>query len=251
MMMRTVVALLLVSSIGVLASAKRHAVIHRGLRTTAPKEVTAIDEEAKVRNVFGAFSQKMGSLYMLKKEKDDVLQMPQGMSVPLQDPDDLVSPLLKKLDKKCATRFEETLHGEAKGMHALDLSSKTLKKDCENKFEGKLCSTKATILTEQKDPGTQNDVKASFVMNGESCIPEECVSSQNLAALADFMRGRAQTMAEENMGEDLKIALNVDCSEVKRGGEVHSPAPKSGAAAGFAPAALTSILLGASLLAFA
>lgn len=252
MMMRSVVALLLVvSSLGVLASARR-VVYRRGLRTT-PK-ATVIDEKAKLRNVFGAFSQKMGNLYMFKEQKDDVLQMPQGMSVPLQDPEDLVSPLLKKLDKKCATRFEQTLHGEAKGMHALDLGSKTLQKDCEKKFEGKLCSTKATILTEQTDPGTQNDVKATFEMDGESCIPEECVSSKNLAALADFMRGRAQTMAEENMGEDLKIALNVDCSAHQPGGEVVSPTPKSGAAAGFraiGPAALTSMLLGASLFAFA
>lgn len=249
--MRTVALLLLVSLAAVATAHRGHR--NKVLRRTTPV-VTAIDEKSKVHNVFGAFSKKMGDLYMLKEgHGDDVLQMPQGMSVPLQDPDDLVTPLVEKLDKKCGERFTQTLHGEAKSMHTLDLASKSLKKDCEKKYEGKLCATKATIHTNHKDSGTQNDVVARFEMDGDSCIPEECVSSNNLAALAEFMRGRAVTMGEE-MGNDLEIALNVDCSDEEvlgeAGGKIVSPQPKSAAAQSVAPA-MTLLVAAASLVALA
>jgi len=216
-----------------LLASTSYAFRHRNgnIRLRTPKDqrvaATSISESAKVNQVFGAFSKKMGNLYMLHRREEggeDVLQMPQGMSISLQDPDDLITPLMKKLDKKCGQRFEQTLKGDAKGMHALDLGSKTLKKDCEKEFKGKLCGTKATIRTQHTDSGTDNEVKGRFVMDGDSCVPEECVSSKNLAALAEFMRGRAQTLGEE-VGNDLEISLAVDCSkhEEERGGSVISP----------------------------
>merc|ERR1719440_2323949 len=98
-------------------------------------------------------------------------------------------------------------------------------------MEGRLCDTRATIKTDSVDQSTQNDVKAQFTTDGESCIPKECVKANDLAALAEFMRGRAETMGKE-MGSELEIALAVDCGEHDelKGGNIHSPAPKSKAA---------------------
>lgn len=223
----------LIFLLSVIAVAAAHRGSHRGHQHQHHQTPLVVSEEAKVHALFNSFSKQMGTLFVVKEsEVEDVLQSPQGMSIPLQDPKDQVTPLMEKLDKKCGQRFEQTLKGDAQGMHGLDLGqkSKNLKKDCEKKFEGKLCATKATIHTTHTDTGTDNEVKARFVMDGESCVPEECTSSKNLAALAEFMRGNAQTMGEE-MGNELEILLNVDCSEAKHGGDITVPAPpKSGAA---------------------
>jgi len=220
----------------VAVNAHRHQQAHLRTSRQGPADKPVVDENSKVRNVFTALDKDMGDLYFFQDNevKSDGggagqnFQMPQGMQIPLQEPDDHIKPLMEKLDKKCGDRFQATLHGKAQGMHTLDLGSEALKEECEAERDGKLCDTKATILTTQKDTSTSNDVEARFTMDGRSCIPKECVSSKNLAALSEFMRERATTMGKE-MGNDLDIALAVDCAAHPEGGVVHSP-PKSAAA---------------------
>lgn len=158
----------------------------------------------------------------------DATQQP----VAVQIDESVLKKLQKQLSPKCGERYSAMLVGQGPQMHTFNrhgTGAATLDQ-CENQLEGKMCHTDAQITEGQNAPDGR---KLSQVMQveGNSCLPKECIQQSDLQALASFMRDRTKEMMP---GEGVKVQLNVNCAK-SGGGDVLVDGAKPAKQEGEAP----------------
>merc|ERR1719337_491904 len=102
------------------------------------------------------------------------------------------------------------MKGEGPQMHEFSEHSKKDSKGSpgEKELKGAECSTLARMTESQQVPDGRK-MTAKTKVEGVSCLPKECTSSQDLSVLAAFMHSQTKEIFPD---ERIKVALHVDCS---------------------------------------
>merc|ERR1719379_3202918 len=135
---------------------------------------------------------------------------PSKQPVGVQVDEKVMNKLQKDLSPACSKRYSAMMKGEGPEMHNFqEHSPKDSKGDqCEKELQGAECSTLARMTESQQVPDGRN-MTAKTKVEGVSCLPKECTSSQDLSVLAAFMHGQTKEIFPD---ERIKVALHVDCS---------------------------------------
>jgi hypothetical protein len=182
----------------------------KGSRTLAPSKFV---DEVNTGISSYALNVAPGAAAAAAKKSGSVTEQP----VNVQIDESVLKQLQKELSPKCGERYSAMLVGQGPQMHTFNrhgTGAATLDQ-CENQLEGKMCHTDAQITEGQNAPDGR---KLSQVMQveGNSCLPKECIQQSDLQALASFMRDRTKEMMP---GEGVKVQLNVNCAK-SGGGDV-------------------------------
>lgn len=151
-----------------------------------------------------------------KSAKEDKDKEESGQPVQMQVPEGELKNLSAKLTPECQTQFTDILHGKSL-LHTFGDSGVQSEGECK-KMNGSLCSMNAHLTQTRDTQGRQ--MKSTTHVSGDSCLPEQCMASNDLKVLADFMKLKAQDML---VGADVAINLRVDCS--KSGGSIANVGP--------------------------
>jgi len=135
---------------------------------------------------------------------------PSKQPVGVQVDEKVMNKLQKDLSPACSKRYSAMMKGEGPEMHSFnEHSSKDSKGDqCEKELKGAECSTLARMTESQQVPDGRK-MTAKTKVEGMSCLPKECTSSQDLSVLAAFMHSQTKEIFPD---ERIKVALHVDCS---------------------------------------
>lgn len=130
-------------------------------------------------------------------------KQPTHMQVPEEEMDEFMA----KLSSSCRKQYKDILNGEGAAIHTFGSPQVNASGTECKKLEGKLCFTRA--LVQQQKKHTDRNMKSFVDVSGNSCLPDQCTQTDDLTALAEFMRGKAK---EQVPGMETKIGLHVDCS---------------------------------------
>merc|ERR1719262_1316892 len=140
---------------------------------------------------------------------------PAGTNQPVavQVDESVLKQLHKDLSPSCSKRFTAMLKGEGPQMHEFAEHGESTGQ-CD-KLEGKLCDQEVAITESQVAPKDGRKLEQRLEVTGNSCLPKECMSENDLKTLASFMHKQTKELMP---GDATNIELNVDCS--KSGGGV-------------------------------
>lgn len=209
--------------------------------------------QQKVRNAFFG----MGGLTPEQADgrgeaqEDGNSQQPGGVAMQMTDEE--LERFSGSLSDDCKAQFEAMLRGEGSGIHTYQglLQQRRNESRVENaakasntsdaskavnpyagmsdseascaKLDGGLCLTRAFVEQAANQGG--RSMRSRVDVDGNGCLPKQCMAQRDLQAWADFMRGKAK----ENLpGADTTMELHVNCS--LNGGGVVQSGPEAPAA---------------------
>jgi len=192
----------------------------KGSRSLAPGKLADEVNTGVSSYALRAPSSAPGAAAAAAKKGGGITQQP----VSVQIDESVLKKLQKELSPKCGERYSAMLVGQGPQMHNFNrhgTDAATIDQ-CENQLEGKMCHTDAQITEGQNAPDGR---KLSQVMQveGNSCLPRECIQQSDLQALASFMHSQTKEMMP---GDAVKVQLNVNCAK-SGGGDVLVDGAKS------------------------
>merc|ERR1719324_736934 len=128
--------------------------------------------------------------------------------VAIQVEEKVVEELHKDLSPTCSKRFQAMMKGEGPQMHQFNEHGESTGQ-CDA-LEGKLCAQEVAITESYIAPKDGRKLEQRLEVEGNSCLPKECMSQSDLSTLATFMHKQTKEVLP---GQDLLIELNVDCSK--------------------------------------
>merc|ERR1719433_1379242 len=131
----------------------------------------------------------------------------------LQVPQKELDQLSERLRKKCEHRFAAILRGEGPKLHTFGEGGGNASEEACHGLNGTICHTQAHILQTQVHDGRK--MRQTSEMEGQGCLPTECLDAPDLQELTKFMQDKAQSTIP---GTGTEVSLHVDCS--KNGGSV-------------------------------
>jgi len=142
------------------------------------------------------------------QESGDEKKAETEQPVQSQVPEKEMSDFLEKLTPGCRKRFTATLNGEDAPLHTFgEHGANTSHANCE-KLNGSLCFTEAHVA-QMKETGGGRQMKSTVDVEGNGCLPRECMAKDDLKSLAEFMSLRAKDTIP---GMGVTVKLHVDCS---------------------------------------
>lgn len=138
------------------------------------------------------------------------VKAPGGTNQPVavQVEEHVVEQLHKDLSPTCSKRFQAMMKGEGPQMHQFNEHGESTGQ-CDA-LEGKLCAQEVAITESYIAPKDGRKLEQRLEVEGNSCLPKECMSQSDLSTLATFMHKQTKEVLP---GQDLLIELNVDCSK--------------------------------------
>jgi len=157
-------------------------------------------------------------------------QMNQPVAIQVEE--HVLEELHKDLTPDCSKRFHAMMKGEGPQMHQFNQHGEDNSGQCE-KLQGKVCAQEVAITESYTAPKDGRKLSQRLEVQGNSCLPKECMAESDIKTLASFMHKQTKDLMP---GQDLFVELNVDCSK-SGGGSVlvgqptpkPEPAPKSAA----------------------
>jgi len=123
---------------------------------------------------------------------------------------------LEQLSHPCRTQFEKMLEGkgDAKNLHRFGTSEKHMDASGCKKIGGAICKNHAQVKQSYAASDGRMLTSKSDV-EGDSCLPEKCISDPNLKLLAGFVQHHAvQSLGAASQGQAAPaVQLDVDCSQ--------------------------------------
>lgn len=159
--------------------------------------------------------------------------------VGVQVEEKVIEKLQSDLSPECRKRYSAMMAGKGPSMHSFnEHDADETSSQCKEKLQGNLCTSKARV-SESVDAPDGRKMSQNIEVQGKSCLPKECTQQNDLQVLASFMHAQTKEMMP---GEDVKVALHVDCTQ-SGGGLVDHPAPPRAVTKSGAPAAKFGLLV--------
>lgn len=127
--------------------------------------------------------------------------------VQVQVPEEEMKKFVAKLSSGCGKRFTQLLEGKGPQLHTFGAQGATDEGSC-TQLNGTICATEAHI-TEDKATGGRT-MQSTVDVEGNGCLPNECMAKDDLGHLTEFMHSRAKDTIP---GTSVEVTLSVDCSK--------------------------------------
>lgn len=138
------------------------------------------------------------------KDKKQTVKQPVSTQVSQKDMDAFVA----TLSPACGKQFNGIMAGNAPAIHTFGEAGVNSTEGGCGKLEGAICDTEAQIESAKSGPADRH-MRSLQHVTGQGCLPSRCTQSEDLAALAGFMRSKAK---EAVPGTGVLVKLSVDCT---------------------------------------
>jgi len=145
-----------------------------------------------------------------KGDKEEKSKKKTDQPVQVQVPDNELNQFMGTLSKGCSGRFKQMLLGEGGDLHTFGTAEIKADQSGCKKLHGSFCSTRAHIIHEKKQSSNGRTIESTTDVSGNSCLPSECMSKQDLNQLATFMHTQAKNVIP---GDEHEVELHVDCTQ--------------------------------------
>lgn len=136
-----------------------------------------------------------------------------GLMMPVshQISKDQMDKLILGVSTGCGLRLQKMMNGEGDNLHKFASPGVVASSLNCAKLDGVLCHTDVEVVNNQnKGKVRRRNLNSKMTSSGNSCLPTECVTHNDLSKLTQFMLKQALTVIP---GDDHKIDLHVDCSQ--------------------------------------
>jgi len=127
----------------------------------------------------------------------------------MQVPEKELKAMMSKLTAQCEEQFDGIIRGQGPAIHTYGspgTNSSTI--GCRS-LNGSICSMDAHVI-QQKDTGGRS-MSSTTSVQGDGCLPRNCMAGTDLEVLATFMHLKAKDALP---GQDVNVKLSVDCTKV-------------------------------------